>query len=326
MMNGWLCIGMSLALIGASDAPAPIPVDQAAGRMTVPDGFNVTLFAGEPNVVQPIAMAIDDRGRLWIVESFAYPDWNAPPRDRILILEDRDGDGQFDKRTVFWDRGHNLSGLQIGFGGVWLCSTPNFLFLPDRDGDDKPDGPPVVLLDGWDLEGKHNVFNGLTWGPDGWLYGCNGILSNSRIGKPGTPADQRIEMNCGVWRYHPTRHVFEVVAWGTTNPWGLDFDEHGQMFITNCVIKHLFHMVPGAHYDRMFGLDFNPHLYGLMKSCADHIHWDGSPWQNVKVDTRPHRKAGGGHAHVGAMIYLGDNWPERYRNSVFTCNLHGYRN
>src|SRR5262249_26098527 len=131
--------------------------------------------------------------------------------------------------------------------------------------------------------------------------------------------------NCGVWRYHPTKKTFEVVAWGTTNPWGLDFDDYGKMFITNCVIKHLFHVVPGAHFVRMYGQDLNPHCYGLMASCADHIHWGGGAWTSSRGGKGEHSAAGGGHAHAGAMVYLGDNWPASYRNRLFTCNLHGSR-
>ncbi len=165
----------------------------------------------------------------------------------------------------------------------------------------------------------------LKWGPDGWLWGCNGILSNSRVGKPGTPENQRVAINCGVWRYHPTRAVFEAVAHGTTNPWGLDFDDLGEAFITNCVIPHLFHVVPGAHFQRMFGEDLAPNRYALMETCADHIHWAGGLWTDSREGKGKHGEAGGGHAHVGAMIYLGDNWPDRYRNDVFTCNIHGKR-
>jgi putative membrane-bound dehydrogenase-like protein len=313
-------------------APAqdkPVPPRDAPGRMTVPDGFRVTLFAGEPDVVQPIAFTFDDRGRLWVAECLSYPKWETngkPGRDRILIFEDTKGTGHFDKCKVFRDKLANVSGLQVGFGGVWVCATPNLLFIPDRDGDDVPDGPPEVVLDGWDvLKAQHNVFNSLTWGPDGWLYGCNGIQSNSHVGKPGTPDDERVRLNCGVWRYHPTRKKFEVVAHGTTNPWGLDFDDYGQAFITNCVISHLWHVIPGAHFERMYGQDFNPHLYRLMPSPADHIHWAGGPWQSSRGGKGEHDDAGGGHAHVGAMIYLGDNWPDRYRNTLFTCNLHGNR-
>jgi len=304
--------------------------EQAARRIKVPEGFRVTLFAGEPDLVQPIAMTFDDRGRLWVVECLSYPHWNEDPlattgHDRVVIFSDGDGDGRFDERKVFWDQGKNLSGIELGFGGVWLCSTPNLVFVPDADADDVPDGPPRVVLDGWDVKAKHNVFNGLAWGPDGWLYGLNGILSNSRVAKPGTGDDERTALNCGVWRFHPTRGTFEVVAHGTTNPWGIDFDDYGQMFITNCVIHHLWHVVPGAHFQRMFGQDISTHSYGLMASCADHIHWGGGDWTTSRGGKGAHDQPGGGHAHSGAMVYLGDNWPDEYRNNVFTCNLHGSR-
>ncbi|MBL8852026.1 MAG: dehydrogenase, partial [Planctomycetaceae bacterium] len=214
------------ATIHADDAPAPLTADDAAVQFTAPEGFRTTLFASEPEIVQPIAMTTDGRGRLWVVECLSYPEWttDGSGADRVTILEDSNGDGQHDVRTVFLDNGSNLSGIAWGLGGVWLCSMPNLLFVPDRNGDDIPDGPPEVVLDGWDLKARHNAFNGLQFGPDSWLYGCNGILSNSLVGPPGTPQEQRKALNCGVWRYHPTRKTFEVVASGTTNPWGLDFD------------------------------------------------------------------------------------------------------
>jgi putative membrane-bound dehydrogenase-like protein len=305
---------------------APIPPALAPAHMTVPDGFHVSLFAGEPDVVQPIAFAIDDRGRLWVAENFSYPHWQTdgkPGHDRILIFDDPDGTGHFKTRKVFADNLSNVSGLEVGFGGVWVCSTPNLICIP-LGADDKPAGPAQILLDGWSLEAKHNVFNRLTWGPDGWLYGCNGILATSHVGKPGTPDAERIPFNCGVWRYHPTRHVFEPYAWGTTNPWGLDFDDEGQMFITNCVIKHLWHVIPGAHYQRMFGSDLNPNVYGLMESCADHFHFVGD-WTDARKGMGRNGEYGGGHAHAGAMVYLGDNWPDSYRNSIFMVNIHGAR-
>jgi putative membrane-bound dehydrogenase-like protein len=325
-----LAIG-SLLLLSAASAFGqndPMPPERTAALMQVPDGFHVTLFAGEPDVVKPIAMTLDDRGRLWVVESHSYPNWitdGKPGKDRILIFEDTKGTGKFDKRTVFLDNGTNLSGIALGFGGVYLCATPNFIFIPIKPGEDKPAGPPEILLDGWSLDAKHNVFNTLVWGPDGWLYGCNGILATSKVGKPGTPDEKRVPFNCGVWRYHPTRKVFEVFAWGTTNPWGLDFDERGEMFITNCVIKHLFHFVQGGHYERMYGQDLNPHVYGLMQSCADHYHWAGGDWTTSRGGQGAHSDAGGGHAHTGCMIYQGDNWPDEYRGKVFMGNLHGNR-
>ena len=307
---------------------APLPPEEAPGKMTVPEGFKVTLFAGEPDVVQPMGFTFDDRGRLWVVECFSYPNWipaGKEGRDRIVIFEDTDGDGKFNTKKVFADKLANVSGIAWGHGGVWLTALPYFLFLPDRDHDDVPDGPAEILLDGWDMKAKHNVFNKPSWGPDGWLYSMNGILSNSKVGKPGTPDAERIALNCGVWRFHPVTRKFEVVANGTTNPWGIDWDDYGRGFITNCVIKHVFQVIPGAHYDRMFGEDKSaPALYGLMPSPADHIHWAGGKWQDSRAG-ESHSDAGGGHAHVGAMIYLGDNWPDEYRGRLFTLNLHGRR-
>src|SRR5207245_8534857 len=102
----------------------PLSLAEAPKHMTLPDGFQVTLFAGEPDVVQPIAFTFDDRGRLWVVECRSYPNWSKDSKghDRVIIFEDTDGDGTFDKKTVFMDNGVNLSGIELGFGGVWLCS------------------------------------------------------------------------------------------------------------------------------------------------------------------------------------------------------------
>lgn len=310
-------------------AEGPLPPEAAAASIKLPAGFRATLFAGEPDVAQPMSIAFDDRGRMWVVECRSYPKWHpagtTEGSDRILILEDQNGDGKFDKRTVFLDKGVNFSSVEYGFGGVFVTAIPNLMFIPDANGDDVPDGPPQILLDGFDLKAVHNVANGLVWGPDGWLYGCNGILSNSRIGKPGTPDNQRVPMNCGIWRYHPVEHRFEVVAHGTTNPWGLAFDSRGEGFLTNCVIEHAFHVVPGARFKRMFGQDFNPRTFELMQTCADHIHWAGGTWEGSRDATGKHGEAGGGHAHSGAMIYQGDQFPAEYNNNLFTLNIHGQR-
>ena len=335
-----LCFGSAAAWAG--DFPAVVnsqdPRDkpsspaEAARSLKVPEGFGVTLFAGEPDVRQPIALATDERGRLWVAENYTYAErevnFDTNLRDRIVLFEDTDQDGRFDRRKVFWDEGQKLTSVAVGFGGVWVLCAPRLLFIPDRDRDDIPDGEPVVILDGWnDGAIRHNIVNGLRWGPDGWLYGRHGIQATSLVGKPGAPTSQRVRLNCGIWRYHPTRGSFEVVVHGTTNPWGFDYDQHGQMFFSNTVIGHLWHVVPGAHYRRMYGTDFNPHTYQLIEQCADHFHWDtGEHWNDVgKGVTDGTSRAGGGHAHCGLMIYQGDNWPARYRNTLFTVNLHGRR-
>ncbi|HSH15302.1 MAG TPA: PVC-type heme-binding CxxCH protein, partial [Verrucomicrobiae bacterium] len=163
--------------------------EEAAREMTLPPGFSATLFAGEPDVVQPIAFALDDRGRVWVAEGLTYPS-RAPEgqgKDRILILEDTDGDGRHDKRIVFMEKLNLVSGLEVGFGGVWVGAAPNLLFIPDADGDDKPDGEPRVVLDGWAYQDTHETLNTFLWGSDGWLYGCHGVFTHSKVGKPGMP-------------------------------------------------------------------------------------------------------------------------------------------
>ena len=324
--TAFLLVALLIPAVALAAADAPLPPQEAPAHMTLPPGFKATLFAGEPDVVQPIAFTFDDRGRLWVAECLSYPNWQTdfsqPGTDRIIVFED-DGSGHFAKRKVFLDHIPNVTSLEVGFGGVWVLSLPNLVFIPMAD--DKPAGPPQVMLDGFEsVKIRHNVASQLNWGPDGWLWGCHGITTTSSIAKPGTPDALRTKINCSVWRYHPTRQVFEVVCNGTTNPWGLDFDDYGEAFITNCVIKHLWHVIPGAKYQRMFGQDFDPYAYSLIESCADHIHWAGGDWTTARGG-KSHDEAGGGHAHVGAMIYLGDNWPDSYRNSIFMCNLHGNR-
>ncbi len=114
---------------------AGLSPDEAAAAMTLPSGFSVTAFAGEPDVRQPIAMALDDRGRLWVAEAYSYPRRvpEGQGEDRILIFEDADGDGKFDKRTVFAEKLNLVSGLEVGFGGVWVGAAPEFLFIPDAN-------------------------------------------------------------------------------------------------------------------------------------------------------------------------------------------------
>lgn len=305
-------------------ANAGLEPEEAAAAMSVPEGFSVICSAGEPDVHQPIGFTLDDRGRMWVAEAYSYPQRlpEDEAHDRILIFEDNDGDGKFDKRTVFIEGLNLVSGLEVGFGGVWVGAAPNFMFIPDRNHDDKPDGPPEVLLDGWGYHDTHETLNAFIWGPDGWLYGCHGVFTHSLVGVPGTPKEERVPINAGIWRYHPTKHVFEVFAHGTSNPWGVDFDDMGQSILTCCVIPHLFHVIQGARYHRQAGQHFNPYTYDDIKTIAKHRHWVGA---TPHLGNNRSGRAGGGHAHSGAMIYLGDTWPQEYRNKVFMNNIHGNR-
>lgn len=311
------------------------PAAESLAKLHLPEGFKATVFASEPDVNNPIACCWDEKGRLWVVENFTYGDgserYNLKLRDRILIFEDTDNDGVHDRRTVFTDQLQMLTSVERGFGGVWAMSPPHLLFIPDADGDDVPDGPPQVMLEGFSTEAsqRHTFANGLKWGPDGWLYGRVGITSTSFVGVPGSKPEERLGTAGGLWRYHPTRKVFDIVSAGTTNPWGHDWNRQGELFFINTVIGHLWHGIHGAHFKRMHGQDLNPRVYQQMEQMADHYHWDtGGSWRDTREGGKGIAAAdslGGGHAHVGMMIYQGTNWPARYRDQLFTLNLHGRR-
>lgn len=321
--------------------------EEAARVMQVPPGFKVQCAAHEPDVRQPIAMAIDDRGRIWVAEAYSYPLRAAPGtgKDRILIFEDTDHDGTLDRRTVFIEELNLVSGFELGFGGVYVGAAPYLLFIPDRNQNDIPDAQesgftpaPLpeglkfpqdvpqgaeVLLDGWGWEDTHETLNAFNWGPDGWLYGCHGVFTHSQVGRPGTPPDQRVRLNAGIWRYHPVRHVFELFSEGTSNPWGVDFNQYGDAFCTACVIPHLYYMIPHGRYQRQAGNHFNPYTYRDIQTIARHRHYVGNQWN--QADRRTSDQQGGGHAHAGAMVYLGGAWPEEYTGKLFMHNIHGNR-
>lgn len=306
--------------------------EAALEKMELPEGFEVTLSAAEPEVRNPIAMAWDGRGRLWVAECFTYAEraFDLSLRDRILIFEDKDGDGTFDSRKVFTDELQQVTSLEIGHGGVWVTAAPRLLFIPDADANDIPDGPPVSHIEGFRVppESYHNLVNGLRFGPDGWLYGRCGATGAADVGVPGTPADELIPVRGGMWRYHTQRRVFEAITSGNTNPWGHDWNEHGELFYVNTVNGHFWHVTPGAHFVRAHTLDPNPRAYALIDLHADHWHFDTSlGWQDTakRKDKNLSDSLGGGHVHIGAMFYLADNWPEAYRGQFFTLNQHGRR-
>lgn len=308
-------------------AMEPLAPDEAARTMVVPEGFKVTLFAGEPDVRQPIAMSTDDRGRIWVAEAYQYPNHGtAAGKDRIVIFEDTDGDGRHDRRTVFFEGLNYVSGLEVGFGGVFVMSPPFFYFIPDRDRDDKPDTTPVLLLDGFGNHANaHNMANNLAWGPDGWLYGTHGRTNWSLPAKPGTPKEQRTLFDGGVWRYHPVRDVWESYTDGTTNPWGIDWNDHGHAFFCTSVDPHLYHVIQGAHHDPWRNRESSRYAYERIPTIADHLHFTGSVLVQDGLGTAAEDESGGGHSHAGTMVYLGDNWPDHYRNGIFMNNIHGRR-
>ena len=313
-----------------TDADPP-SAEESAKAFSLPDGTKVKVWASEPMVQNPIAMAWDRLGRMWVAENYTYGSrkirFDLSLRDRVIVLSDTDGDGQADTRKVFTDKVQMLTSVEVGQGGVWLMCPPKLLFIPDRDGDLVPDGEPEVMLDGFDVArgNYHNFANGLRWGPDGWLYGRCGHSCPGRIGVPGTPDDLRYPIDGGIWRYHPQRKVVEVLAHGTVNPWGHDWDEHGELFFINTVIGHMWHLIPGAHYrESGSGASQNPLIYERMPQHADHFHYDTNlPWGRSRYGAA--NDFGGGHAHVGMAIYQADHFPSEWRNRLLTWNQHGRR-
>jgi putative membrane-bound dehydrogenase-like protein len=279
--------------------------DEAIAKMDIPTGVEVKTFVSEPDISETIGFCFDDKGRLWTLENMNYQTRGKHSTDegknRIQIFEDTDGDGVFDTKKLFIDGLTFSSGLAVGFGGVYVGTPPNLLFIPDEDGDDKPDGKAEILLDGWGIRDRHETLNSFIWGPDGWLYGCHGVFTQSHVGKPGTPDKDRQYIDGGIWRFHPVKKEFEVFAEGLSNPWGFDFNDFGDGFSTGCVIPHLFHIIQGGIYDKQSKQNVNPYVYDNIKTIRDHVHKS---------------------AHGGARFYLADAFPEKYRDQLFMCNIH----
>jgi len=295
--------------------------EEAVAVMTGHEDYEVNVWAAEPMITQPMAFCWDDRGRLWVAENRDYESrssgFSGAGNSRILILEDTDHDGKADSKKVFLEGIPFPAGIAVGFDGVFLGAPPNLLFVPDRDGDDVADMDDIeVRLTGWGIRDRHETLNSFHWGPDGWLYGCEGFATPSMVRKPKDggklyshndpfPEDlleaDGVEIDGGVWRYHPIKDRFEVVAHGFSNPWGIDYDAKGQIFISACVIPHLFHIVPGGIYQRQGGQHINPYVYSDIQTIVDHRHRS---------------------AHGGARIYNSDAYGEDQMGRIFMCNIH----
>ena len=322
--------------------PNPVPRPGSTGpqrtvaEMHVPEGFRVDVVLGEPDLHQPVAFAWDERGRIWVAEAYSYPTKRPAGQgeDKLVLFEDKDGDGGFETRKVFAEGLNLVSGFEVGHGGVWVGAAPELLFIPDRNHDDVPDAAPQVLLDGFGYQDTHECLNSFHWGPDGWLYGIQGVFNLAHIGKPGAKESERTELRAGVWRYHPVRHDFEVFAHGGSNPWGLDHDEHGELFMTHCRSYWgrggTTHVMQGGQFWNQANANYAPFIvadppadfpafrnYLLASARYDH----GAGGAGVQGSDAIY----GGHSHVGTMIYLGDNWPDGFRGHLFTHNLHGHQ-
>lgn len=284
----------------------PLSAEEAVQKMVVPEGFSVQIVAKEPDVVNPVGMAIDEKGRFWITESFEYPRREpGPGRDRVKVLEDTDGDGKVDKTTIFAEGLNIPSGIAVGHGGVWVANSPDILFMQDTDGDLKADKIEKVVT-GFGRTDTHELPNSLTWGPDGWLYGLNGVFNYCDVKyaeeNPNfDPQHPGWKFTCAMFRIHPRTREFQIFAEGTSNPWGIAINEDGEFFISACVIDHLWHIVESAYYIRQGG-PYPPHTWP-MRSIVDHKH----------------QKA----AYCGITWFDSEAYPEEYRGVLYMGNIHG---
>jgi hypothetical protein len=275
----------------------PLTPAQAIAKMTVPEGFSVELVASEPEIQNPVAMAFDEQGRIWITESFEYP--RSKPgkgRDRVKVLEDTNGDGKADKVTIFAEGLNIPSGIAVGHGGVWVANSPDLLFMQDTDGDGKADKTEVVVT-GFGRADTHELPNSLTWGPDGYLYGLNGVFNHSHVKQNG----REFRFTCAMFRIDPRTRKFEVFAEGTSNPWGIAWDTEGSAFISACVIDHLWHITETGYYHRQAGA------------------YPAFTWKIGSIVDYKHQLA----AYCGIEYFDSEAYPKEYRDKLYMGNIHG---
>jgi glucose/arabinose dehydrogenase len=205
--------------------------EEAIARMTIGKGMKVELFASEkefPELVNPVQIAFDTRGRLWVAVWKNYPQWQpkTPMDDKLLILEDTNGDGKADKRTVFAGDLNNPTGFEFYNGGVLVAQAPNLVFLKDTNGDDKYDVKERILH-GFDTADTHHTINSFTFDPGGALYMQEGIFHRTQVESPWGPANRQADG--GVYRFEPKTWKIETyIPMNFPNPHGHVFDQWGR--------------------------------------------------------------------------------------------------
>lgn len=205
----------------------PLTPQESMKFIQTPADFKVDLFASEPDIIKPISFSFDERGRLWVIEAFDYPNTvlnGAPGNDRIKICEDTNGDGRADKFTIFADHLNVPTSLTFANGGIVVTATPNILFLKDTNGDGKAD-VRQVLSTGWGISDTHAQPSNLMYAPDNRVWGVVGYsgFNGQMNGKP-------MRFSQGVYRFKPDGGDFEVVTGSTNNTWGLGFSETFDVF------------------------------------------------------------------------------------------------
>ena len=269
----------------------------ALKQFDIGDGLAVDAVLTDPNIAQPLSFKFDHRGRLWVMEYKQYPNpaglkavsrdkylrtvydkTPLPPphgdkgQDQISIHEDTNGDGLYDKHSVFVDGLSIATSFAMGDGGVYVMNPPYLLFYEDRDEDDKADGDPNVILEGFGIEDSHSCANNLRWGPDGWLYAAQGSTVSGNIRHYGSKEAPIRSMGQCIWRYHPQLKKYEVFAEGGGNTFGVEFDSHGRVYSGyNGGNTRGFHYIQGGYYLKGFskhGQLSNPYAFGYFPAMT----------------------------------------------------------
>lgn len=270
----------------------------------LPEGFEISLFASEPDIGKPINIAFDARGRMWITESFEYPFPSAPGKgkDKLTILEDTDKDGKADKFTTFSDTLNIPIGILPMNDGAVVYSIPNIYKYTDADGDGKVDGQKK-LLGPFKTKDTHGMINNLVRGYDGWIHSCHGFTNRDTVA--GTDGDSISMISGNTFRFRPDGSRVEHTTDGRINPFGLVYDEMGYLYSTDC------HTSP---------------LYQLIRN-ADYTQWGKEEGMGFAPDMTP--MSDEATALAGIAYYADVLFPEAYRSNFFVgdvvrCRVYRY--
>jgi putative membrane-bound dehydrogenase-like protein len=286
----------------------PLPLAESLKHVQLPPGFALTVFATEPMIVNPIAMAWDERGRLWVLETKDYPSSKQPAgqgNDSLKILEDTNRDGRADKVTVFADKLSIPTGFVFTEGGVMVAHAPEFLFLKDTNGDDKADVREVRIT-GWGTNDTHAGPSNLKYGLDNWLWGAVGY-SGFRGNMGGAP----VAFGAGLYRFTPDGAKLERMATFTNNTWGLAFTEAFEVFGSTANNEHSTYVaIPSRFYAGVAGLRGD----GRQK-IDGHYAMSTNTTKFRQVDV-----FGGFTAAAGHNFYTARAFPREYWNRVALVN------
>jgi putative membrane-bound dehydrogenase-like protein len=281
-----------------------LPLDPAESmkHMIVPRDFEPRLFAAEPDITKPIAMAWDHRGRLWIAETFDYPNELQPEgqgRDRIKICEDTDHDGRADRFTIFAEKLSIPTSFVFARGGVIVSQAPQMLFLKDTDGDGRAD-TRETLFSGWGTQDTHAGPSNLRYGFDNWIYGIVGYS-----GFRGTVGGERHEFRQGFFRFKPDGSKLEFIRSTNNNSWGVGFSEEGLLFgSTANGCPSVFMPIANRYYERVRG--WSPRV---LENAAINNKMYPATEKVRQVDWHGGFTAGAGHA-----LYTARTYPQHYWN------------